>query len=190
MRRYLFLSLTLLVFFSLVSFAQAATYYVSPTGNDSNSGLSDAQAWRSASRVNSVSFATGDDVYFKCGGTWTGQTLDVSWSGTSSNRAVIGAYYMSGSSPVIGVSGNRPVFDGVQSGNAGTVPTRGSWAAMISVNNHPYVTIQDIEIRWSGDRGIGFNGSTYGLVSNCVITNSYGAGNPFRVRVKLRRGPV
>ncbi len=170
MRRYLFLILTLPVLFLPVSFAQAATYYVSPTGNDSYSGLSDAQAWRSVSKVNSFSFATGDDVYFKCGGIWTGQALAPNLRGANEgNRAVIGAYYQGGT---IGVSGDRPVIDG----NNGSVPTPGSWAALVQFSGVPYVTVQDLEVRWSGDRGIAFNACPYAIVRNCYIISSYGAG--------------
>ncbi len=177
MKKLIFLILSIML---IASTASAATYYVSPTGSNSNTGLSDAQAWRDATNIGSTSFSTGDDIYFKCGGTWTGSSaglpFEVRMGGTSSNRVVIGAYYMSGGSPVIGVYGNKPKFDGVKSGNAGTVPTRGSWAAMIQVTGHPYVTVQDLEIVWSGDRGIAFNSSTNGLVSNCTVTSSYGAG--------------
>ena len=109
MRRYLFLTVTLVLFFSLAVNAFATTYYVKPDGNDKLDGQSDATAWKTIGKVNKHSFAPGDDVYFKCGGTWTGSQLRVDWSGNSGNRAVIGAYYMDGAVETVGVNGNKPI---------------------------------------------------------------------------------
>lgn len=52
--------------------AAAGTYYVSPNGNDSNSGLSPSQAWQSTNKVNSFTFPQGSLVYFEGGQTFTG----------------------------------------------------------------------------------------------------------------------
>ena len=79
----------------LISSAEvrAVNYYVDATGgNDTNNGQSDAMAWRTISKVNNYRFQTGDDVYFKCGQTWTEELLYIDWSGTAGNRAVVGAY--------------------------------------------------------------------------------------------------
>jgi hypothetical protein len=46
-----------------------ATYYVKSTGSDSNSGLSDALAWKTISKVNSQTFSPGDTILFNCGDT-------------------------------------------------------------------------------------------------------------------------
>ena len=73
------------------------TYYVDATnGNDNNSGKGMNKAWKTISRVNNHSFATGDDVYFKCGETWSGTQLTIDWNGSVNDRAIIGAYYNSG----------------------------------------------------------------------------------------------
>jgi hypothetical protein len=52
--------------------AAAGTYYVSPNGSDSNSGLSPSQAWKSISKVNGFTFPQGSLVYFEGGQTFTG----------------------------------------------------------------------------------------------------------------------
>lgn len=54
--------------------AQAAgtTYYVSPSGDDSNSGLSPSQAWKSIPKVNGFTFPQGSLIYFEGGQTFTG----------------------------------------------------------------------------------------------------------------------
>ena len=84
-----------------------ASYYVKPAsqgGDNSHTGLSDAQAWATFSEVNAHNFQTGDDVFLICGGIWTQQRIIVDWSGTSDNNVVIGAYYMNGGTETIGVN--------------------------------------------------------------------------------------
>ena len=79
----------------------ATTYYVKSNGSDSNTGLSDAQAWKTISKVNSSfsSFVAGSSVLFNKGDIFTG-TLTVSKSGSSGNPITIGSYG-SGANPVI-----------------------------------------------------------------------------------------
>ncbi len=48
------------------------TYYVSPSGNDSNSGTSQNSAWQTVAKVNLSSFNGGDSVLFQGGQTFTG----------------------------------------------------------------------------------------------------------------------
>ncbi len=86
--------------------AQAAAptgkvYYVRSDGNDSNDGLSDATAWRTISKINSSVKSVGADVYFKAGDVWKGQTLDVDWSGSASDRVIVGSYYLNGKNPEV-----------------------------------------------------------------------------------------
>ena len=52
--------------------AAAGTYYVSPNGSDSNSGLSPSQAWKTIAKVNSFTYPQGSLVYFEGGQTFTG----------------------------------------------------------------------------------------------------------------------
>jgi len=60
-----------------------ATYYVSATdGSDGDSGLTEALAWATISKVNGSTFAAGDIVCFKCGDVWR-ETLLMPSSGTS-----------------------------------------------------------------------------------------------------------
>jgi hypothetical protein len=47
-------------------------YYVSPQGNDSNSGTSPTAPWQSITRVNQESFQPGDKILFQAGATFTG----------------------------------------------------------------------------------------------------------------------
>ncbi|WP_158560280.1 immunoglobulin-like domain-containing protein [Paenibacillus contaminans] len=76
-------------------------YYVSSSeGNDVNSGLSSSAPWKSLSKVSSVSFNPGDSVLLKRGDTWTGETLYLHGSGTSSDWIKLSAYG-SGDRPMI-----------------------------------------------------------------------------------------
>ena len=51
-------------------------YYVSPKGNDSNSGTSPNSPWKTLKKVNAVGFTAGSTVYFERGGLWRG-TLQI-----------------------------------------------------------------------------------------------------------------
>ena len=186
MKRHLFLTVTLIMFFSLVVNAFAATYYVKPNGNDNLDGRSDATAWKTIGKVNRYSFATGDDVYFKCGGVWTNASLYIDWSGNANNRVVVGAYYSSGT---IGVSGNKPIFDGTYSfpgdKNQG----------LIEINRRDYVTIENLrlinskghlltaaygsninasnlELDKAYNAGIRYYDIDSGLVNGCIVTDT------------------
>lgn len=95
---------TLVILFAILTIPLSATdYYVKSTGNDSYTGLSDAQAWKTISKVNTVwaagTFAPGDSILFNRGDTFYG-TLIVTESGTSANDIIIGAYG-TGANPVL-----------------------------------------------------------------------------------------
>ena len=66
-------------------------YYVKSTGNDNNTGLSDAQAWLTIDKVNSSSFLAGDTIFFNKGDTWR-ETLTIPSSGNSTAYIVFTSY--------------------------------------------------------------------------------------------------
>ena len=47
-------------------------YYVSPDGNDANSGKSPARAWKTIGKVNETDFAPGSSILFEGGGVFEG----------------------------------------------------------------------------------------------------------------------
>ncbi|MFA5961156.1 MAG: right-handed parallel beta-helix repeat-containing protein [Parcubacteria group bacterium] len=69
--KIIFLVIIFCGFFGLSAKASAATYYVKNGGNDSLSGLDDANAWETIDKVSS-SATSGDTVYFRSQDTWTG----------------------------------------------------------------------------------------------------------------------
>lgn len=83
--------------------AEGTTYYVDQDGgNDDASGTSEAEAWSSLDKINSVTFQPGDRILFQKGDVWTGQ-LSPKGSGEEGNPIVIGAY---------GEGDERPRIDG------------------------------------------------------------------------------
>ncbi len=94
---------------------KATNYYISPTGNDANSGTSEAQAWQTLDRLAQVQYALqpGDKVLLKRGGIYRG-TLPVSSSGTAGAQVLFGAYG-NGAKPIVAGSdlpGNWVVHQG------------------------------------------------------------------------------
>ncbi|MCX6751048.1 MAG: hypothetical protein NTZ83_06325 [Candidatus Pacearchaeota archaeon] len=83
----------------LPSLASATNYYIKNTGNDSNTGLSDAQAWKTIAQVNSFIFSPGDSICFLRGNEWR-ELLRISQSGTDLKRITVTAYG-TGAKPII-----------------------------------------------------------------------------------------
>ncbi|QNK63995.1 right-handed parallel beta-helix repeat-containing protein [Pedobacter sp. PAMC26386] len=79
------------------------TYYIDPSGNDSNDGQSVSTAWQSITKVNAQTFSPGDQILFKAGAAWAGQLLPKG-SGSSGNAIVIDKYG-TGNKPIINASG-------------------------------------------------------------------------------------
>ena len=69
-----------------------ATYYVKNGGNDNYSGLTDALAWATITKVNAQTFNAGDFVYFKRGSVWREEVSLVPDSGSAGNYITYSAY--------------------------------------------------------------------------------------------------
>ncbi|MBR7831739.1 hypothetical protein KDL01_00620 [Actinospica durhamensis] len=136
--------------------AQAAcsTYYVSPTGSDSNTGCSTSAPWQSLAQVNATTFAAGAQVLFQDGGSWTG-TLHPLGSGTSGSPIVV-SNYGSGSAPIIAGAGA---------------------AEAVYLDNQSYVTIENLEITNTAATaavrsGIEVQNDTSGILSGISIIDN------------------
>jgi len=147
---------TLLAGIALASapFAQAATYYISPTGNNANSGTSPAQAWQSISRLmqSIYSLQPGDAIRFERGGVYRGEFIIPS-SGTSAQKITVGAYG-TGALPVI--SGSDLVTGWTQhSGNIWRAPVSGT-VKYVYVNGQPMTLARFPNTGWlRNDQGTG-----------------------------------
>lgn len=81
---------------------QAVDYYVDDTGGlDGNAGTSAGAAWQTFAPVNATTFAPGDRLFLKAGGSWSGQ-LDLNGNGTAANPIVVDRYG----------TGDKPFIDG------------------------------------------------------------------------------
>lgn len=107
----------------LTSSSLATTYYVSPTGSDSNNGTSQATAWQTITRVNQISSSLqpGDKVLFQKGGSYRGK-LTISSNGSAASYIEIGAYG----------TGARPVISGSVAVTGWTVHSGNIWRAPVS----------------------------------------------------------
>jgi len=97
-----------LIIFLFVSISvHATTYYVSTSGNDSNSGLTSALAWKTCNMVSwGHTFVAGDNILFKCGDTWK-ENLYFPHGGSAGNNIVINSYG-TGNKPVITAEDDIP----------------------------------------------------------------------------------
>jgi hypothetical protein len=80
----------------LVIFAhslEAATYFVSRNGSDTNTGTSRSKAWASIHKVNASVFAAGDTILFEGGCTFSGGIyFEDAVKGTAANPIVLSSY--------------------------------------------------------------------------------------------------
>jgi hypothetical protein len=113
-----------------------STYFVSPSGSDTNSGLSPSQAWQSVSRVNQQIFQPGDNILFARGGRYPG-SLQPQGSGSPGSPISMGAY---------GRTGNLPVIDGT------------GQEAGVRIFNQQYWMIDSLEITGSQRFGVFISG--------------------------------
>jgi len=125
------------------------------------------QAWASVSKVNGTSLPRGSDVYFCEGDVQHDQSLQASWGGTASNRAVIGCYYNDNGTPrrcIAPGQHRRPEINGTFDANC-----RANFSCDIETGNAlpnnrfrgllyilaSYTTVQDMKIADSSGTGIG-----------------------------------
>ena len=97
--KFLIISLIMIMITGCSSDADHRTFYVSPDGNDENSGLSENEAWASIERVHQDTFQAGDAILFESGGIWQGQ-LQPKGSGETGKPITISSYG-EGAMPVI-----------------------------------------------------------------------------------------
>jgi hypothetical protein len=85
--------LTVLILWFLIVQANATDYYVSPSGNDSNTGISSGKAWKTIDKVNGAAFKAGDEILFEGGKKFVGSLkFDAADDGTPANPVTVGSY--------------------------------------------------------------------------------------------------
>jgi len=100
-------ALTVLLFTTGGKIAQAANYYVSPTGNDTaNSGTSSSTPWQTINKINNINFLPGDNIYFQGGQSFSGKIyLDKNDVGTGTTSPITISSYGSGRATINGGAG-------------------------------------------------------------------------------------
>jgi hypothetical protein len=151
------------------SLGNGVTYYVSPTGNDSNDGKSPATAWQTVAKVNSATFQAGDNLLFEGGQTFTGCLVFLSTQvlSTATNGFVVGSYgagrfTLKSDCPTVAAPNGGPwsavvAMNGVSGFvlqdcviSANHTPTaRGLWIANTSATEADNITVQNCDISGS-----------------------------------------
>lgn len=146
--------ITLLLFLSLLSsFAFAATYYVSPTGNNANSGTSAATPWKTIAFA--LNMANDGDIIELMAGTYTGK---ITWTdgGVAGNPITLRNY-----------NEDVVIIDGSTVGNG---------QALMAIENRSYITIDGL--RFTNHNGnyqpiINLYGTCNGIIiNNCEFYNT------------------
>lgn len=121
-----------------------ATYYVSPTGNDSNDGKTPTTAWQTISHVNTVDFVAGDVIRFANGDYGT-TTLTPKTSGSADALITFSSYAGAATKPIL----------------------RGG----VNLTGRNHVKIDDLDISSSGN-AVMISAGSYNVVTNCKLHSS------------------
>lgn len=193
-----------LIFITLVSNNLfATTYYVSNSGNDTNSGLSPADSWLTMDNINwPVTFLAGDSILFKRGDTWN-EDLTFRSTGVSGSHVVFGAYG-EGSKPIIDVPGKNEaiscggsfvtiqdfILKNAAVNGLSIVKTGGSYSinvfrveiinsgsnGLAVVKGGSDIIIDSVRVINTGNNAIYFNGTALNKLNNVTVQNCYVSG--------------
>lgn len=151
----------------MLSQANAASYYVSAAGSDSNSGLSADNPFRTPAHAASV-ISDGDSIFFRAGDRFVlSDSITVPHSGSENEHIVIGAYRTDGGTVSHRVSTGRPILDGHKE-----APPLESYLGLVHVTGR-YVEVRDLVLENSGGSGLRFQETGYGWVDNVKTDWSY-----------------
>lgn len=149
---------TAFVLAAIAAGASAATWFVSPTGSDSNDGKTSAKPFLSPSK--GVSSAAAGDTILLLGGTYKmSSTLKLSTSGTSTKRICLFAENAATKRAILDFS-----TQGVGSSNQG-VYISGAWWH-----------IKGIDVMKAGDNGVLFQGGSNNILEFANVHENQDAG--------------
>lgn len=160
------------------------TYYVSPSGSDSNSGTSPSSPWRTVKQVNEATLAPGDGVLFEGGATFPDETLMPSASGAAGSPIIFGSYGQGNATLPKGVwfrGHNYLAFEHLTIGPEGNLQGTGNgvvleWCAVgndgtgINAMGSNW-TIDNNTVDHTGNSGMLLEGESF-TVSGNTITNT------------------
>jgi hypothetical protein len=144
--------------------ARAADYYVSPSGNDANSGRTAALAWRTLARVNGAAMRAGDRVLLEGGATFSGSLVfDTTDGGTPAAPLTLTSYGL-GRATVRAVGGTGvAVYDraAMRIANLRVIGNGAAGASGISFYMErpgkaplAFIRIEDVEVAGFGQDGV------------------------------------
>ena len=161
---YIILFFTFIVHNACTTDNKSNNYYISPKGNDSNTGLSKGTAWKSLERINRETFQPGDAILFESGGTWNGN-LRPQGSGKRGNMITISSYG----------EGNKPVINIGKTAGTGITLVNQSWWKIqgieITSGAPPQLGIKREGILVTADKKDTVRGI---VVSDCYIHDIWG----------------
>lgn len=153
------LALTTVLVLSLIGAASAATYYVSPSGNNSNAGTL-ANPWRTLTYA--LDRLSNGDTLMLRGGKYTDKTVNI-----TKNNVTLKNY-----------GNEKPVIDGdfLRPAGFSSPPIKGDsrypealWSSLVRVVASG-VTLDGLTITESTGIGIHLEQATHTLVKNCTVT--------------------
>ncbi len=179
---------TLFVIYFMPATSLALTYYISPTGKNTNSGTSVSSAWQTITQINKKNF-NGDTILFQGGSTFTGNMSFISSDlGTPVKPIVIGSYgtgkaiISSGNSYGISIynAGGFKIKNLIIKGSGRTINTQSGILVYLdkAVTRLPYIKIESVEVYGYGKSGISIG--SYNLASgfdDVSVTNSLSHDN-------------
>lgn len=142
--------------------AAGTIYYVdSMRPDDSGDGMSPETAWKSLEKVSATTFAPGDQILFKAGGSWNGQ-LHPKGSGTTGSPIRIDQYG----------TGNKPIING----NGISANPDATGGAAVYLYNQEYWEIRNLEVTNTGATaalryGVSVVASDYGTARSIHLIN-------------------
>jgi len=124
----------------LVVHLRAASYHFDPKEGDDQAGNgSQGAPWRSLAKASSLVLAPGDEILLKAGGSWVGEHLELSCTGSAQAPVRVGRYG----------EGADPLIDFADTGN----PEGEAWG--LRLLNCSHVIVSDLRIRsgrWQSSR--------------------------------------
>lgn len=183
------LSVVLFALFVGAHTVSAATYYVSPSGNDSNTGTSEGTAWRTLQHAGDVARA-GDTVNI-LPGSYSNSGAPVLRPANSGTATAPIVFRGQGTRPILIGTNAAPEIIDLSNRDYITIENLelrdpcSNWCRWLTLNNSDRNIINDVRFIITGTSrgvdwtGVNFTNSTYNRLSNCHVDGWGIFGDPY-----------